>query len=208
MRKKIASGAIVPLKEALTYLYWYKSDLRSFLTSCLRDARILSTLDWSDYKRNIIANLIDRMDRNQDIFQPDLLRLMSEVACVRDFSHLERLEDGELKADRAKIAISALREYLFKKGMTVKVRMLMSIVGMLLGRLEKPDDMIDTIQKLAKRHIEMGITEEQYETLESALIWTMAHSLGRDFTPEVEEAWREAYRELTTVIKEASLEVA
>ena len=108
MRKKLASGAIIALKEALTSLYWYKSDLRSFLTSCLRDARILSTLDWSDYKRNIVANLVDRLDRNQDIFQPDLLRLMSEVACVRDFSHLQRLEDGEIKSDRAKSAVSAL----------------------------------------------------------------------------------------------------
>jgi hypothetical protein len=111
MTKKVASGAIIALKEALTHLYWYKSDLRSFLTSCLRDARILSTLDWSDYKRNIIANLIDRMDQNQNLFQPDLLRLMSEVACVIDFSHLERLEDGEIKANRAKSAVSGLREW-------------------------------------------------------------------------------------------------
>lgn len=111
MSKKIASGALIALKEALTCLYWYKSDLRSFLTSCLRDSRILSTLDWSDYKRNIVANLIDRLNRNQDLFQPGLLRLMSEVACVRDFSHLERLEDGEIKKDRAKIAVSALREW-------------------------------------------------------------------------------------------------
>ena len=103
MSKKIASGALIALKEALTSLYWYKSDLRSFLTSCLRDSRILSTLDWSDYKRNIVANLIDRLDRNQDLFQPDLLRLMSEVACVRDFSHLERLEDGEIKKTARKL---------------------------------------------------------------------------------------------------------
>jgi len=111
MRKKVASGAIVAMKEALTHLYWYKSDLRSFLTSCLRDPRILSTLDWSDYKRNIAANLIDRMDKNQDLFQPDLLNLMSEVACAKDFSHLERLEDGEIKAARAKESVSVLREW-------------------------------------------------------------------------------------------------
>jgi len=111
MRKRVASGAIVALKNALTQLYWYKSDLRSFLTSSLRDPRILSTLDWSDYKRNIVGNLIDRMDKNQDLFQPDLLNLMSEVACTKDFSHLERLEDGELKATRAKDAVVALREW-------------------------------------------------------------------------------------------------
>ena len=109
MKKKVASGAIVALKEALTHLYWYKSDPRSFLTSCLRDSRILSTLDWSDYKRNIVANLIDRMEKNQDLFQPDLLNLMFEVACAKDFSHLKRLEDGDIKASRAKDSVSVLR---------------------------------------------------------------------------------------------------
>lgn len=111
MRRKVASGAIVALKEALTHLYWYKSDLRSFLTSCLRDSRILLTLNWSDYKRNIVGSLLDRMDKNQDLFQPDLLNLMAEVACVKDFSHLERLEDGEIKASSAREAVNALREW-------------------------------------------------------------------------------------------------
>lgn len=109
--KKIASGAIVALKEALTYLYWYKSDLQSFLTSCLADAHILATLDWGDYKRNIVTNLVDRLDRRQDMFQADLLRLMSEVALVRDFSHLQRLEDGEEKVERAKSAIASLSKW-------------------------------------------------------------------------------------------------
>jgi hypothetical protein len=111
MKRKIASGAIVALKEALTSLYWYKSDLRSFLTSCLTDTRILATLDWNDYKRNIVASLVDRLDRSQDLFQSDLLRLMSEVARVRDFSHLKRLEDGDLKAERAERAVVTLREW-------------------------------------------------------------------------------------------------
>lgn len=36
---------------------------------------------------------------------------MTEVARVRDFSHLQRLEDGDEKADRAKRAIASLREW-------------------------------------------------------------------------------------------------
>jgi hypothetical protein len=104
--KKVASGAIVALKEALTYLYWYKSDLRSFLTSCLADARILATLDWGDYKRNIVTNLVDRLDRRQDMFQADLLRLMSEVARVletfRTFSVL-RMAKRRLSVRKARL---------------------------------------------------------------------------------------------------------
>ena len=45
--KKIASSAIVALREALTNLYWYKGDLRSFLTSTLTNPALLSRLNCS-----------------------------------------------------------------------------------------------------------------------------------------------------------------
>jgi hypothetical protein len=56
--KKIAPAAIVALKESLTNLYCYKSDLRSFLTSALTNSALLSLLDWGDFKRNIVNVLV------------------------------------------------------------------------------------------------------------------------------------------------------
>ena len=61
MAQKIASAGIVALKEALTSLYWYKNDLRSFLASTVTDPAILSRLNWDDYKRNIVSQLVDHM---------------------------------------------------------------------------------------------------------------------------------------------------
>jgi hypothetical protein len=108
--KKIAPGAIVALKEALTNLYWYKGDLRSFLTSTLTNPALLSRLNWGDYKRNIISELVGFLEQRQDEHQADLLRLMTEVARVDDFSHLERLEGGKEKAAAARASIRALRK--------------------------------------------------------------------------------------------------
>jgi len=108
--KKIASAAIVALKEALTNLYWYKSDLRSFLTSTLTDPALLSRLNWDDYKRNVVGELIGFLERRQDEYQADLLRLLTEVARVDDFSHLEHLEGGKEKAVAARTAVRALRK--------------------------------------------------------------------------------------------------
>lgn len=108
--KKIAPAAIVALKEALTNLYWYKGDLRSFLTSTLSNPILISRLDWGDYKRNIVGQLVDYLEQRQDEYQADLLRLMTEVARVDDFSHLERLEGGKEKADAAQAAVKALRK--------------------------------------------------------------------------------------------------
>jgi len=110
MAKKIAAAAMVALKEALTNLYWYKNDLRGFLTSTLDTPALLGSLNWNDYKRNIVSTLVDAMARRQEEYQADLVRLMSEVSRVDDFSHLERLEDGREKATGARAAVIALRK--------------------------------------------------------------------------------------------------
>ena len=112
MTKQIAPAAIEALKEALTHVYWYKSNLRSFLTQCLSDPAVLSRLNWSDYKRNIVATLVNHLAAHQDVYQRDLLRLMTAVSEIRDFSHLSKLEDGESKSETAKVVVTALREQL------------------------------------------------------------------------------------------------
>src|SRR5687767_329549 len=105
----IAPAALVALKQALTDVYWYKADLRSFLTATLTRPDILTRINWEDYKRNIVGTVVDLLAKHQSQHQADLLRLMSEVARIDDFSHLERLEDGKAKARQAALSIAALR---------------------------------------------------------------------------------------------------
>ncbi len=109
-RKVISPVAINALAEALTHIYWYKSELRSFLTHTISDSTILSKLNWDDYKRNIASNLVNFLAKHQDTYQNDLLRLITEISKIEDFSHLERLDDGKEKAKIAKVAVEALRK--------------------------------------------------------------------------------------------------
>lgn len=109
--KKIAPAAIVCLKEALTNVYWYKSDLRSFLTSTLANPMLLARLNWGDLKRNIVGELVDFLDCRPEEFQGDLLKLMNEVSRVDDFSHLQRLDGGAEKAALARSSVEALRKF-------------------------------------------------------------------------------------------------
>ena len=111
MSKKIVPAALHALKQALTDVYWYKSDLRSFLTSILSKPELVNQLNWDDYKRNIVAAVVDRMARHEDLFQADLLRLMTEVARIDDFTHMSRLDDGKAKAKKAQQSVLALRKY-------------------------------------------------------------------------------------------------
>ncbi|MBY0213846.1 MULTISPECIES: restriction endonuclease [Priestia] len=108
-KKVISSAAINAIKEALTNVYWYKKELRSFITYSINDPRILSRLDWSDYKRNIVSSLVDYLAENQERYKDDLLTIMSELIKIDDFSHLQKLEDGKDKAKAAKDSIKALK---------------------------------------------------------------------------------------------------
>ena len=110
--RKIAPDAIVALKRALTTVYWYKSDLRSFLTTSLRNPQLLSRINWSDTKRDIVGALVDEMEWSQQRYGDDLITLMFDVAKVDDFAHLARLEDGAAKAKEARAAVAALRTHL------------------------------------------------------------------------------------------------
>ncbi len=109
-KKIIAPVAINALKEALTSIYWYKSDLRSFIMNTINDSSLLARINWEDYKRNIVANIIDFLSNHQETYKNDLLKLIVEVIKIDDFSHLRRLEDGKEKEERAKNAVIALKK--------------------------------------------------------------------------------------------------
>jgi hypothetical protein len=109
MTKRISAIAIQMLKEALSSIYWYKSDLRSFLQNCISDKEIIVSADWSTYKRQIISDIIDHLCSDQEKYLGDIRRLFHEVSKMENFRHLEQLEDGAKKAQRAKEAVTQLK---------------------------------------------------------------------------------------------------
>jgi hypothetical protein len=117
MAKSITPVAINALKEALTNIYWYKADLRSFLLDVLSDSSIVYSIDWdTEYKRGIVTKVVTFLSNHEEIFQNDLLRLMSEVVKMDDFHHLESLDDGKAKAKKAKQSVEALKKYFEQHG--------------------------------------------------------------------------------------------
>lgn len=109
--KKISPEVLLKLQNALSVIYWYKTDLRSFIASTIRDATILATQDWNDKnvpKRDLVQDLIRRFANNEIRYQEDLLALIRAVADFSDFSHLKYLDDGEKKVQQAKEKVAAL----------------------------------------------------------------------------------------------------
>ena len=109
VHKTISAAALQSLKQALSLVYWYKMDLRSFLSRILSDSRVLARLNWDDYKRNIVSTLVEFLAQHEHKYQHDLIQLISSVCDMNDFTHLKFLEDGDKKAKDAENAVRALR---------------------------------------------------------------------------------------------------
>ena len=108
--QRISPSVLQPLKEALVSIFWYKRDLRAFLTSCLGRGELVSHLDWTDYKRAIVGQLVDTMAADQHLYFDGLLSLILATADTTDPAHLKRLEDGEKKYADAVAAVQSLRK--------------------------------------------------------------------------------------------------
>ena len=112
MSKRLTSAATVALKDALCSVYWYKADLRGFLQHSLPDPTILNLLNWENYKRQIVSDLVDHLSNNQDKHLGALTRLCHEVCSIDKFGHLEQLDGGAEKATRARVAVAQLKSLL------------------------------------------------------------------------------------------------
>src|SRR6266545_3427339 len=82
---------------------------------------------------------------------------------------------------------------LFRNNMKKQGAMLMSTLGLAVGSLKNLEAILPAVQALGRRHAGYGVTAEQYQPVAEAFLWTLDHYLGEAFTPELQEAWVEAY---------------
>ena len=87
-------------------------------------------------------------------------------------------------------------------------KLLMQMLGAAVKGLDNLEQLIPVVEHLGQRHVGYGVQDAHYETVGSALLWTLEQGLGEAFTPEVREAWAEAYGLLSGVMKQAAKEVA
>ena len=93
---------------------------------------------------------------------------------------------------------------LFKGDMKTQGKMLMQMLDYAVTGLDRLDTIILAIQNLGIRHAGYGVKDEYYETVGEALLWTLEQGLGKDFTPDVKDAWVEAYKLLSDIMKSAT----
>ncbi|GAA5230101.1 hypothetical protein [Arthrobacter cryoconiti] len=112
MSQRVNPALLALLKEALATTYWYKTDLRDFLSAATGDRALINSYRWDDRtvsKRDIVASLVNRLFEDQHLYRDTLIQLLLAAAEIPDPIALKSLEDGEPKYQAAVRSLEALR---------------------------------------------------------------------------------------------------
>jgi hemoglobin-like flavoprotein len=105
--------------------------------------------------------------------------------------------------DRLFMLNPALRP-LFKGDMPEQGRKLMAMIGTAVANLHRLDDIVPAVRDLGRRHGGYGVQSDDYDTVATALLWTLEQGLGADFTPATRDAWTTCYVVLAGEMKAAA----
>ena len=97
---------------------------------------------------------------------------------------------------------------LFKGDMIEQGRKLMAMINTAVVSLDQLGPILGAVEDMGRRHVAYGVTEAHYDTVGSALIWTLGKGLGEQFTPAVRDAWVETYTTLASAMKQAAYATA
>lgn len=95
---------------------------------------------------------------------------------------------------------------LFKGDMKEQGRRLMEMLNTAVANLNNLEAIVPAVQDLGRRHAGYGVQAQHYDSVASALLWTLRQGLGPEFTTEVKEAWVEVYQILSGVMQAAAAE--
>jgi hemoglobin-like flavoprotein len=97
---------------------------------------------------------------------------------------------------------------LFKIDMREQGRKLMQMIGLAVSKLDALDELVPAVQALGRRHAGYGVKDVDYDTVGSALLWTLQQGLGPASAPEVKSAWTTVYGLPASTMKAAAHSVA
>ena len=75
---------------------------------------------------------------------------------------------------------------------TQRQKLLLALSGV-VGALDRIESVLPQLETLGRRHAGYGVTDRHYETVGSALLWTLEQGLGPAWTADAAAAWTAAY---------------
>lgn len=130
----------------------------------------------SPQTRNIVKACIPALEAHGlDITKEMYRRLLSNEA-IRDLFNISHQKSG----DQPKALAFAILAY--------------------ARHIDDPTALKDMIERIAEKHVGLNILPEHYPHVGTALLGAIAHVLGEQATPDIMNAWKEAYGFLADVL--------
>lgn len=101
-------------------------------------------------------------------------------------------------------AIDPSLRAMFSDDMREQHKKLLSALAYVVHSLHAPEKILNSIENLARIHVDYGVKPEHYTYVGNALLRTLKKGLGSEFTPDLCEAWTEAFRTLARIMKDAA----
>jgi len=77
---------------------------------------------------------------------------------------------------------------------------LFAMLNYIIGKLDKLDDILYEVAKLAQRHVIYGVKPDHYAVVGQALLWTLEKGLGESWNNDAREAWYNCYQVLSAAM--------
>ena len=95
-------------------------------------------------------------------------------------------------------------KHMFRSPVPEQSKKLLAMINYVIIKLDKLEDILDEVTKLAQRHVKYGVKPDHYGLVGEALLWTLEKGLGGNWNSEVKEAWSNCYQVLSSAMINAS----
>jgi hemoglobin-like flavoprotein len=89
-----------------------------------------------------------------------------------------------------------------------QAEMLQQALVAVLDHLEDATWLTSTLEAMGRKHVDYGVTNEMYAFVGDSLLSTIAEVAGQDWTPELAQAWTEAYGAIAGLMQRGAAQVA
>lgn len=97
---------------------------------------------------------------------------------------------------------------MFPPSMAAQRDRLVVALGTIVSEVDNLDTLIPFVEELGRDHRKFGVVGEHYPAVGVALLATLEHFLGEEWTDELAAAWTEAYGVISSVMQKAADEAA
>lgn len=123
-------------------------------------------------------------------------------------SKIEMEAVGSLFYNRLFELMPEVKPMFSRNSLPEQSRKLLTMLGYVISKLDKLDEILDEVAKLAQRHTKYGVKDEHYTAVGAALLWTLEKGLGDHWNEPLKTAWTEVYTTLANAMMTVQKEEA